>query len=540
MNKQMMGLGLSLGLLAIVGLAGCGTTQAQSKSKDATLGVTLVGNPATADPAISGDVNSSSMIAQTEEGLYTLDKNGKVVAGVAEKVVKPTQNGTVYTFKIKKNAKWQNGDPVTAQDFVTSFDWQVNPKSKSQVANKLKYLKNYAAVQSGKLDPSKLGVKALNANTLQLTLSKPQPWLPDILATAEYPMKTDLFKKYGSHYGTSAAKTMSEGAYKLVGWSGNSDSWTYVKNDHYWNAKNVQIPKVSVQVVKDAGTAVNLFKSGKVQETYLTGQYIKQNAKNPEMTTTLNSSMRFLEFNDKRTVTHNTKVRQAFSYIVNRNQVTNNVLQDGSQAAKSLIPTGDGNDPQTGEDFAKEVGNLVSYNPKKATALWTQAKKELGIKKASLELLTADTDEQQHVAQYLQQQAQKYMPGLTISIKALPLAQQINKGSQGNYDIDLDGWTTDWRDPADFLQMADGTSSVNFTKWDNAHFTNLMSEIDNTAKYTTQQRWNLMKEADTYVTQQAGLVPLYQQAKAHLVSKQVGGLKYTMMSDAQYKYAYWK
>lgn len=536
MHKQMMGLGI--GLLAVIGLAGCGTSEA--KSHDATLNVTLVGTPATANPAISGDVNSSSMISQTEEGLYTLNKKGKVVAGVAEKVVKPTKNGTVYTFKIKQNAKWQNGDPVTAQDFVTSFEWQVNPKSKSQVANKLKYLKNYSAVQSGKKDPSALGVKALNKRTLQLTLSKPQPWLPDILATAEYPMKTDLFKKYGSHYGTSATKTMSEGAYKLVGWSGNSDSWTYVKNPHYWNAKNVQIPKVSVQVVKTPSTAANLFKSGKVQETYLSGQYIKQNANNSQLTTTLNSSMRFLEFNDKRSVTHNTKVRQAFSYIVNRKQVTDKVLQDGSQPAKSLIPYGDGNDPKTGEDFSKEVGNLVSYNPKKATALWKQAKKELGIKKTSLEILTADTDEQQHVAQYLQQQAQKYMPGLTVTIKALPLAQQINKGSEGNYDIDLDGWTTDWRDPADFLQMADGTSSVNFTKWDNAHYTNLMKEIDDTSKYTTQQRWDLMKQADTYVTQQAGLVPLYQQAKAHLVSKQVGGLKYTMMSDAQYKYAYWK
>ena len=88
--------------------------------------------------------------------------------------------------------------------------------------------------------------------------------------------------------------------------------------------------------------------------------------------------------------------------------------------------------------------------------------------------------------------------------------------------------------------MADGTSSVNFTKWQNAHFTNLMKKVDDTATYTTAQRWNLMKQADTYVTKQAGLVPLYQQAKAHLVSKTVGGLTYTMTTDAQYKYAYWK
>ncbi|MGY5340263.1 peptide ABC transporter substrate-binding protein [Levilactobacillus spicheri] len=534
--KKLIGCGL--GLLVLASLAGCGTSQA--KSTDQALNVTLVGNPATANPAIMGDVNSSSLVSQVEEGLYTLNSKGKVVAGVAEKVVKPTHSGTVYTFKIKQNAKWQNGDPVTAQDFVTSFQWQVNPKSKSQVANKMKYLKNYDAVQSGKKSPSALGVKAVNQKTLQLTLSKPQPWLPDILATFGYPIKTDLFKKYGSSYGTSASKMSAEGAYKLVGWSGNSDSWHYVKNPHYWNAKNVKIKQVNVQVVKDSGTAANLFKSGKVQETFLSGQYVKQNANNAELTTTLNSSMRFLEFNDQRKVTHNTKVRQAFSYIVNRKQVTENVLQDGSKPAKSLIPYGDGDDPTTGKDFSEDVGNLLSYNPQKATKLWNQAKKELGIKKVELGLLTADTDEQKHVAQYLQQQAQKYLPGLTLTIKSLPLAQQINKGAEMDYDIDLDGWQTDWRDPADFLQMADGTSSVNFTKWQNAHYTALMKEIDDTSHHTTQQRWDLMKTADTYVTQQAGLVPLYQQAKAHLVSKEIGSLTYSMTSDAQYKYAYWK
>lgn len=189
--KKLMG--FSFGILAILTLAGCGTSQA--KSKDADLNVTLVGNPATANPAIMGDVNSSSLVSQVEEGLYTLNKKGKVVAGVAEKVVKPTHNGTVYTFKIKKNAKWQNGDPVTAQDFVTSFRWQVNPKSKSQVANKMKYLTNYDAIQAGKKSPNTLGAKALDQRTLQLTLTKPQPWLSDILATFGYPIKTDLFKK---------------------------------------------------------------------------------------------------------------------------------------------------------------------------------------------------------------------------------------------------------------------------------------------------------------------------------------------------------
>ena len=216
------------------------------------------------------------------------------------------------------------------------------------------------------------------------------------------------------------------------------------------------------------------------------------------------------------------------------------VLQDGSAPATSLIPKGDAKDPQTGEDFTKEVGNLLSYNPKKATVLWNKAKKQLGKKTVNLQILSADTDDEKHVAQYLQQQAEKYMPGLHVTVQSLPLAQQIAKGAKMDYDIDLDGWSTNWYDPLDFLQMADGSNPVNFTKWDDKTYQNMIKEINDTSNHTTQQRWDLMKKADTYVTENAGLVPLYQQAKAYLVSDKVGGMDYSMITEAQYKYAYWK
>lgn len=205
-----------------------------------------------------------------------------------------------------------------------------------------------------------------------------------------------------------------------------------------------------------------------------------------------------------------------------------------------MIPKGDAKDPETGEDFTKEVGNLLSYNPAKATKLWNQAKKELGKDKISLQILSADTEDEKHVAQYLQQQAEKYLPGVSVTIQSIPLAQQIAKGAKGDYDIDLDGWATNWYDPLDFLQMADGSNPVNFTKWDDKTYQNMIKKINDTENYTTAERWDLMKKADVYVTEKAGLVPLYQQAKAYLVSDKVGGLSYTMVTEANYKYAYWK
>ncbi len=164
----------------------------------------------------------------------------------------------------------------------------------------------------------------------------------------------------------------------------------------------------------------------------------------------------------------------------------------------------------------------------------------MGKDKISLQILSADTEDEKHVAQYLQQQAEKYLPGVSVTIQSIPLAQQIAKGAKGDYDIDLDGWATNWYDPLDFLQMADGSNPVNFTKWDDKTYQNMIKKINDTENYTTAERWDLMKKADVYVTEKAGLVPLYQQAKAYLVSDKVGGLSYTMVTEANYKYAYWK
>src|SRR5699024_656389 len=207
------------------------------------------------------------------------NQNGKIVAGVATKLVTPTNHGKTYTFNLRKTAKWANGQPVTAQDFVTSLRRWVDPKTKAQYASKLSAITGYTAIQNGKADPSTLGVKALSKTKLQITLSKAVPYFNDLVSDY-YPLNTATVKKYGHKYGTNATKTMSNGAYKLVGWTASNSSWTYVKNTHYWDAKNVKIKKVKVTETKDESTAATLFKSGKIQETTVSGQYVRANANN--------------------------------------------------------------------------------------------------------------------------------------------------------------------------------------------------------------------------------------------------------------------
>jgi len=527
---------IPIAFIIAVTLSACGNA-AGNTNKNRALNVTLADQPATTDPNKATDTNSGSLIYQTMEGLYKYDKHNKIVAGVATKVVKPTNHGKTYTFTLKKNAKWANGQRVTAQDFVTSMQRMVNPKTKAQYASVLSAFKNYDAIQKSQMAPSKLGVKALSKTKLQFQLTTAVPYFNDLVAIEYYPLNTAAVKKYGAKYGTNATKTMANGAYKLVGWTGSNNSWHYVKNPHYWNAKHVKINRVNVAVTKDSNTAANLFKAGKVQETTVTGQYIRANANSKDMQTHLLGRMQLLYFNHKKSASDSENLRQAVSYVINRKTITKDVLQDGSKPAMSAIPRGDQANPQTGQDMASEVGNLLPTDVKKAKQYWAKYLKEKGKSKVTLNILTDDSDEDKHVGTYMQAVMEKNFKGLTVNLTSLPHAQHVARDFSGNFEINLIGWSTNWFDSADYLGLATKSNSVNFTHWNDTMYNQLYTEAN--AK-TGLDRYNGLMTADKYLMKIKGYVPVYQPSEAKLISHQVGGLHYSLLKEAQYQYAYWK
>ncbi|AYM01459.1 peptide ABC transporter substrate-binding protein [Levilactobacillus yiduensis] len=524
-------------LLLLVTLSGCGHSAAGHTNKNRTLNVTLASEPATADPNKDTDTNSASVIYQTMEGLYTYNRANKIVPGVATKVVKPTNGGKTYTFTLKKNAKWANGQAVTAQDFVTALQRMADPKTKAQYASILSAFKNFAAVQKGSLPASKLGVKALSKTKLQFQLSQAVPYFNDLVASKYYPLNTAAVKKYGQKYGTSAAKTVANGPYKLVGWTGSNSTWHYVKNPHYWNAKQVKISRVKVAVTKDVNTAANLFKSDKVQETTVTGEYVRANRNNKNLHTHLTGRLNYLYVNSKKAATKSQNLRQALSAVIDRQQLTQQVLQDGSKAALSAVPRGDQANPKTGQDMATEVGNLLPHNVAKAKAYWAKYLKETGKTSVTLNLLTDDTDDDKKVGTYLQSVMEKHLKGLTITTTAIPHAQHVARDFAGTFELNLTGWSSNWLDASDYLNLAAKGNSVNFTNWQDAHYNRLLATAN---QQTGLTRYNTLMQADKYLMQVKGYLPLYQPSEAKLISSQVGGLHYSLLNEAQYQYAYWK
>ncbi|MCO6541726.1 MAG: peptide ABC transporter substrate-binding protein [Lactobacillus sp.] len=531
-----------LWMYLVVGVAlltGCGSKAAGADNQ--TLKITIPGEPMTVDPNKSIETNGGAIIDQISEGIYKRDRNNKIVPGMVEKIVQPTENGTKYTFKIKKNARWQDGKPVTAQDFVTSLVRTTDPKTKSQATTGVQYIQNFKAINTGKMDPHKLGVKAIDQRTFSITLTKPIPFINYIFVGYK-PVQTAAIKKYGEKYGTNDQTTVANGPYTLKGWNGNNDSWHYVKNKYYWNAKHVQIAKVDVNVVKDDNTAQSMFKSGSVDLTNVSGQFVKQNRNSKELVVTPTGRNNYIYFNSKRTATANENLRHAISLVINRQQLANKVLQDGSRPATNIVPKNYAKDPKTGRDFIDEVGNLAPTDVNQAKQYWQKAQRDLGKSKVTLDFLVDDVDTEKKLAEYVQGAVQKNLPGLKINIVSVPHATHVSRDFSCDFDICTVGWGPDYPDAQNFLDGMRSNNQINFAKTKDDQYDALMDKVSDTTTYSAQQRWEFEKQADQRLMQIAGVAPTYQAAQAHFVNSKLGGLKWDAMSgnSGQLQYAYWK
>lgn len=539
-KKWVSGLGIvTLGLV----LASCGTqTTSKTKNSSKTLTVTASQAIATADPNKADDIASQAAIAQFMEGLYTTNTKGKVVPAIATKVVKPTDGGKKYTFTFRRNAKWSNGQPVTAADFVYSLQRQVNPATKSQEVGHVAEIQNATAITAGKKAVKTLGAKALGKYKLQLTLTQKVPYFNYRLATEIYPLNQKFTEKYGNKYGTTAARTLSNGPYVLKNWDGTSDTWKYVKNPNYYDRQAVHINNVKVETVKTNSTAQNLFESNAVQVTQITGTQVasaKQGALKKSLTVTKLNQLYFMPWNNQRTLTKNADLRRAVSSALNRNSLVKNVLKDGSTAATSLVPTGNTKNPETGQDFNQDTGNLYPYSPAKAKEYWQKAQASLGKKHITLQLLTNDTDVNKSVAEFIQAAIEKHLDGVKVTVKSVPLTNEISTLSKGNFDFATLAWSSDFQDPIDFLNKASVTNSVDFGKFQNRDYEKMIATIT-AGTQTKAARYQTMQQAAKLVAEEQGVTPLYQTAAAHLISDKVGGVHFTLLRDALYRYAYWK
>ena len=533
---------ISLGML----LAACGN--GNSSSKSAAQSGTL--NLSTTAPLDTIDISKSTGFGQTGnvfESFYRLGKNGKPTAGLAKNGT-VSKDGKTWTFKIR-DSKWSNGDPIVAQDFVYSWRRSLNPKTASPYAYLFSGVKNADAIIAGKKSPNALGISAPDKKTVVVKLNRPIAYFKVLMAYPLFgPQNEKVVKKYGNRYATEAQYQVYSGPFKIKGWNGTNDTWSFVKNNDYWDKKAVKLNKIHYQVVKSNNTGYQMYQQGKLDLTPLSSEQVKNLKSNNDFTQYPYSLVRFLLYNFKdknqinRAALNNKNIRLALSLSIDRDVVTKKVLGNGSTLPTGFVANDLASNPKTGEDFAKEqsVNNTVDYNSALAKKYWKKGLQEIGQKNLTLDVLSSnDEADSDQLTQYLQSQWTKELKGLKINITNIPEKSSDSRAQQGNFDIYLSHWGGDFNDPMTFMQIPMTGTSYNYGKWSNSTYDNLVKKAGNEDANNPEKRWNDLVSAAKIVNGNQAITPIYQQTTAYLQNKRVHGIIHnTAGTQWSYKYAY--
>lgn len=536
-------------LMVVAGLLLSACSTGGQKNSDSSGGTTEVkqeinvasgGELSTLDSAHYTDVYSSDMIGQVAEGLYRLNKEQDPELAMAAEEPTVSDDGLVYTFKLR-DAKWSNGDPVTADDFVYAFRNVVDPAYGSSSSNQMDIFKNGRKIRDGELTLEDFGVKAIDDQTLELTLEYPAPYLSQALVGTPFMPKNAAFaEEKGTDYGTSTDNFIGNGPFLISGWDGTTESWKLTKNPDYWDQKNVKLDTINVQVMKEIATGTNLFDSGELDYTVLADTYALQYKDSPQAYFIPKAMVGYLSPNHKREVTGNVHARKAILQAIDKEAFATDILGDGSTALNGFVPKDFAKDPDSGEDFREENGDLLPYDLEAAKKEWELAKQELGKDEIELELMSADSAIAKKTIEFVQGQLQENLSGLKIVLKSIPLQNRLDLQTEGSFDLVFGTWTPDYADPINFLEFYDSKSGLNTAGYDNADYDKGLNDARITLANEPEERWEKLLSLEKILVQEdAAVLPLYQGAIGYLKADRLKDLQvFSFGRTVSYRTAY--
>ena len=485
------------------------------------------------DSTVVDDAMSFNAITAITDGLTTVDVKGNTIPGIA-KSWDVSNNGLTYTFHLR-DAKWANGDDVTAQDFV--YSWHRIIKNAGNYAYMLgsegASIKNAdSLIDLGTTATDEqlntLGIKATDDKTVVVDLEKNVPYFVGLMSFPCYfPQNQKFVEKCGKNYATKPEYILGNGAYKMTKWIKGNKA-TFTKNDKYYDAKSVKTKNLEMYLVQDPKTAAQNFDNGKVDYATINSTLVDKYKSKDTFKAIREGYLAYLICNFKADTTANKNLRHALSYAINRKDLCDNILKDGSQPATGFVPAQLCKSP-SGKDFREESGKYTDYDVKKAQEYLDAAKKELGTDTITVDLLYGtDESPMDTFAEYLQGSFTK-LKGLKVNMVATVKKDRIyNREASGNFQIACTRWAPDYADPTTFLNVLASSNSNNYGKWENAQYNSLLKQAQN--ETDVNKRWNELLEAEKVMMDDMPNIPVVQTGTAALQAKNVKGLVHNTVS----------
>ena len=530
MKKRVLSAFLSMAMVA--GLAtGCGTPGGGSSDGDSSDGkvfrYAVNTLPTTLDPTKGQSIGDNEIQHAITEGL-TRNTAGDVKPGIAESWDE-SEDGLTYTFHLRKDAKWSDGEPITAGDFEYSWKRLVNPETASPYAFIGDCLKNGQAIEQGNMDVEELGVKAVDDNTLEVTLEHPTSYFLSLIGSSGQfaPLLQDIVEKYGTDFAATSEKNVYSGPFVMT--SSEDNVWTFEKNDNYWDKDSINLDKCELNYVENTDTQLSMYEAGDLDYVQVPTAYVPDYKDKAEVFANGNVDFCYINSKSDNPVLGNKNFRLALNYALNRNDYNKLANADTYTAFNGLVFPG----LQAKGTTYGEAYDLNSYSypldgdQDKATEYLNAAMQELGIANASditVEVVTTDADSSKRIVETLQEQWQNAL-GINVKIRQVTYADIYGKVfPEHDYEIGYGGWGSDYDDPYSYLELFKSDSSYNYSQYENPEVDQLLAASQDEAD--TDARMDELNKAEQDILADGAFVPLQTRNVYYMLDDDTTGINF--------------
>lgn len=517
-------------IIAIMSFAFLSACQSDSpdKSNKATLKIAFQSEPTTLDPRLGTDLYTANVIQMLYEGLMRIDYQGKVVPGIAE-VVDVSPDELTYTFHLR-DAVWSDGTALTAKDFKKTWLSLLDPAFPSPNAYQFYYIKGAKEYKENRGSVEDVGIKALDAKTLQVELESPTPYFLKLVSSVFYmPVHPDMRQNK-----LTENHAISNGPFIVKEWK-NNDELVLIKNPNYWDSKIVSIDTL-ILVILDENTAFKMFVNGHLDRAGSPTSTLPQDSiatlkSQQELKIKPGAGIHWFRFNTEASPLNHAKMRKAFNLALDRKSLVDHVMQGNQIPAIGIIPSVVG--WNTGTAYYKDHDIPGAWN------LFQEALIEMNIDKDSIPPITliyAANDRNHKIAQAVQQQWNKAF-GIQVKLESQEVKIFAENVLKGNYQIAVGSFFADYSDPISFLEIFKyKKNATNRTRWENPDFTALLN-----ASYRESQpekRMAILQRAEAILMDHMPVAPICFASFNYLESENIGGVGLSDLGLLDLKYAF--
>jgi len=512
--------GAGLAGATLLGTAGCGSIfgggqgEGGGGSGSKVLNVNLRTEIDDLNSATTTDAVSFEVLVNTMEGLYRLDPDDKPIPAMADGV--QTSNGDLtYTFTMRDGVTWSNGDPVTSQDFRYAWLKALDPETASEYSYIIaQFVEGATEYNAGEGSEEDVAIRAPDDKTLEVTLVAKSPFFLQLTTFPTYfPQQQEFVEQQGDEYAQDADALLFNGPYVMTEGSISSGGTTVLeKNDRYWDKANVFVERINMQAVKEEDTALNLYESGELDVTGLTGNNVQKYQDNPDFERQVEPTTFFGLMNHDDPVLGNLNIRKALMIGFDKKLLAEQILANGSEPAYALVPPSITPGPG-GQTFREANGDLVPPDAGEGRQFWDQGVEELG-EEPKITMLFGDDSVSRDVATFIQDQYSENL-GADLEVQVLPFEAVLDRVANQDYQISfVSGWGADYNDPMTFLDLFLSSTPIYKTGFKNERFDQLISDAK--TEGDEEARMQMMLDAEKILFDEAVLVPQYYRTRAYL------------------------